>query len=109
MNELHFHFFCWFLFVGLFNQRHTTFRAFAGFVGMHVAVFRHRAGVIKNLAAGLKHHGLRPGDRVALCMPMTADVVTILYACLKLGLIAVPIFAGFGAGFNWGALLARVA
>ncbi len=33
-----------------------------------------------------------------MCMPMTPEVVTILYACLKLGLIVVPIFAGFGAG-----------
>ncbi len=31
-------------------------------------------------------------------MPMIPEVVTILYACFKLGLIVVPIFAGFGAG-----------
>ena len=28
---------------------------------------------------------------------MTPEVVTVLYACFKLGLIVVPIFAGFGA------------
>ena len=50
------------------------------------------------LANYLKSIGLMEGDRVALCMPMTADVITILYACFKLGLIVVPIFAGFGAG-----------
>ena len=41
---------------------------------------------------------MQKGDRVAMCMPMTPEVVTILYACLKLGLIVVPIFAGFGEG-----------
>ncbi len=42
--------------------------------------------------------GMRQGDRVALVMPMIPEVITVLYACFKLGLIAVPIFAGFGAG-----------
>jgi acetyl-CoA synthetase len=36
---------------------------------------------------------------------MTPEVVTILYACLKLGLIVVPIFAGFGPG----AIASRIA
>lgn len=53
---------------------------------------------VDQLAAHLIHLGLKQGDRVAICMPMTAGVVTILYACLKLGLIVVPIFAGFGEG-----------
>jgi acetyl-CoA synthetase len=53
---------------------------------------------VNRLAHHLRSLGLEPGDRVALCMPMTPEVVTILYACLKIGLIAVPIFAGFGSG-----------
>jgi acetyl-CoA synthetase len=35
---------------------------------------------------------------VALYMPMVPEVVMILYACFKLGMIAVPIFSGFGYG-----------
>ncbi|MDP8981995.1 MAG: AMP-binding protein [Acidobacteriota bacterium] len=50
------------------------------------------------LANALRAMGLREGDRVALCMPMVPEIVSILYACLKLGLVVVPIFAGFGAG-----------
>jgi acetyl-CoA synthetase len=50
------------------------------------------------LANALRGMGLREGDRVGMCMPMVPEIVTILYACLKLGLIVVPIFAGFGAG-----------
>ncbi len=53
---------------------------------------------VSKLANGLRHIGLKQGDRVALCMPMTPEVVTILYACFKLGLVVVPIFAGFGSG-----------
>ena len=50
------------------------------------------------LAARLRAMGLRPGDRVALAMPMWPEVVEILYACFKMGLIVTTIFAGFGAG-----------
>jgi len=53
---------------------------------------------VNRLANALRAMGLREGDRVALCMPMVPEIVTILYACFKLGLIVVPIFAGFGAG-----------
>ena len=53
---------------------------------------------VNPLANGLVALGLRPGDRVALAMPMVPEVVSILYACFKLGLIAVPVFSGFGPG-----------
>ena len=49
------------------------------------------------LANALAALGLVKGDRVALVMPMVPEVVMILYACCKLGLLVVPIFAGFGA------------
>jgi acetyl-CoA synthetase len=48
------------------------------------------------LANALKVLGLAAGDRVALFMPMVPEVAVILYACFKLGLIAVPVFSGFG-------------
>jgi acetyl-CoA synthetase len=50
------------------------------------------------LAHALRSLGLVEGDRIALSMPMVPEVLTILYASLKLGLIVVPIFAGFGPG-----------
>src|ERR1035438_8632714 len=50
------------------------------------------------LANALRALDLAPGDRVALYMPMVPEVVMILYACFKLGLVAVPIFSGFGYG-----------
>ena len=53
---------------------------------------------VNRLANGLRQAGLVEGDRVAMVMPMVPDIVTILYACFKLGLIVVPIFSGFGEG-----------
>jgi acetyl-CoA synthetase len=50
------------------------------------------------LAHGLRSLGLKKGDRAAVCMPMTPEVMTILYACFRIGVIAVPIFSGFGPG-----------
>ena len=50
------------------------------------------------VANGLCAMGLEPGDRVALCLPMVPEILSILYGCFKAGLIVVPIFAGFGAG-----------
>lgn len=59
-------------------------------------------GELYALASRLAHYlhalGLGEGDRVALVMPMVPEVVAILYACFKLGLVVVPIFAAFGVG-----------
>ena len=56
------------------------------------------------VASALQAFGLEEGDRVAMCMPMVPEILAILYGCLKLGLVVVPIFSGFGPG----AIAARV-
>jgi acetyl-CoA synthetase len=50
------------------------------------------------VANGITALGLEPGDRVALCMPLVPEVLSVLYGCFKAGTTVVPIFAGFGAG-----------
>jgi acetyl-CoA synthetase len=60
--------------------------------------FADLADLTNRIANTLLGHQLSPGDRVALVVPMVPETAAILYACAKLGLIAVPIFAGFGAG-----------
>lgn len=50
------------------------------------------------VAKGLVALGLEAGDRVAMCMPMVPEILSILYGCFKAGLTVVPIFAGFGTG-----------
>jgi acetyl-CoA synthetase len=60
--------------------------------------FAELASQVNRLANGMRAAGLIKGDRVAMVMPMMPEIVTILYACFKLGLVAVPIFSGFGEG-----------
>jgi acetyl-CoA synthetase len=59
--------------------------------------FAQLAADVNRVANALDGLGLAKGERVALVMPLIPEVITILYACFKLGLIVVPIFAGFGA------------
>ena len=44
----------------------------------------------------LESVGVETGDTVGLYMPMVPEVTSILYGCLKVGAIVVPIFSGFG-------------
>jgi acetyl-CoA synthetase len=66
--------------------------------GVRTLTFAELCHETDRLANALRSLGLAQGDRVALYMPMVPEVVMILYACFKLGLIAVPIFSGFGYG-----------
>ncbi len=50
------------------------------------------------VANGLTAMGLQAGDRVALCLPMVPEILSILYGCFKAGLTVVTIFSGFGEG-----------
>ena len=50
------------------------------------------------VANALRAWGVREGDRVALCLPMLPEILSILYGCFKVGAAVVPIFAGFGSG-----------
>ncbi len=50
------------------------------------------------VANGLRALGLKTGDRVALCMPMVPEILSILYGCFQAGMTVVPIFSGFGPG-----------
>ncbi|HVN76472.1 MAG TPA: AMP-binding protein, partial [Thermoanaerobaculaceae bacterium] len=51
---------------------------------------------VARFAGGLAGLGVGPGDAVGFYLPMTAEVVVALLACLKLGAVPVPVFAGFG-------------
>ena len=48
------------------------------------------------LASGLAGLGVALGDAVGIYLPMSADVAVALLACLKIGAVPVPVFAGFG-------------
>ncbi len=48
-------------------------------------------------AGQLSQLGVGVGDRVALVLPMTPEVVVAFYAIARLGAVVVPIFSGFSA------------
>jgi acetyl-CoA synthetase len=54
------------------------------------------AARVGRLAGALTGLGVGVDDAVGLYLPMTADVVVALLACLKIGAVPVPVFAGFG-------------
>ncbi|MBI4916376.1 MAG: AMP-binding protein [Acidobacteria bacterium] len=56
-------------------------------------------------ASALIRLGVGLGDSIGFYLPMTADVVVALLACLKIGAVPVPVFGGFGPD----ALAARLA
>jgi acetyl-CoA synthetase len=49
------------------------------------------------LAEALVELGVRPGDRVAIFMPMAPAVAVAAHACAHVGAVHVPIFSGFAA------------
>src|SRR5262245_47997255 len=51
---------------------------------------------VGRLAGALRDLGVKPGDRVGIYMPMVAEVVIALFACLQVGAVAVPVFSAFG-------------
>ncbi|MCB9830697.1 MAG: AMP-binding protein [Planctomycetes bacterium] len=52
---------------------------------------------VGRLAALLRSLGVGPGDRVGIYMPMVVEVVTALFACFRIGAVAIPVFSAFGA------------
>ena len=48
------------------------------------------------LANAMREMGMRPGDSAGIFMPMLPETVFAMFACLKIGVVAIPIFSGFG-------------
>jgi acetyl-CoA synthetase len=49
------------------------------------------------LAGALRRLGIRPGDRVAIFMPMCPEVAISVLAVAKIGAVIIPLFSGYGA------------
>jgi acetyl-CoA synthetase len=54
------------------------------------------ASQVARCAAALTKLGLRPGDGVGVHLPMLPETVIVLLACAYAGLVAVPLFSGYG-------------
>ena len=48
------------------------------------------------IASYMQSIGIERGEAVGIYMPMVPEVVAVLFACLKIGAVAVPVFSGFG-------------
>ncbi len=51
---------------------------------------------VDEIAAGLLEAGARPGERISLLVRPGVDLTALLYACLRIGLVAVVADAGLG-------------
>jgi len=58
--------------------------------------FKELADASNAIAANLRAHGLKPGDRFGLYASKSIEYVTVLFAAIKCGAIAVPLFEAFG-------------
>src|SRR5699024_10132435 len=58
--------------------------------------WRHLFEVTTSIANGLLDLGVRPGDRVSMLVPPGNNLTAALYACLKIGAVAVVADAGLG-------------
>ncbi len=52
---------------------------------------------VNRCANGLRSLGIGRGDRVALFMPMSPEIVVAFFAIMKIGGIVLPLFSGYGA------------
>ncbi|MEE4418126.1 non-ribosomal peptide synthetase [Streptomyces bugieae] len=53
---------------------------------------------VRDLAAALIEAGVRPGDRVGVCLPRTADLLVALVAAWRAGAAYLPLDPGYPAG-----------
>ena len=52
---------------------------------------------VSRFANVLKKHGVKKGDRVALYLPMIAELPIVMLACARIGAIHMMVFGGFSA------------
>jgi acyl-CoA synthetase (AMP-forming)/AMP-acid ligase II len=57
------------------------------------STFRELDDRVVAVAAGLSRHGFRAGDRLAMLLPNETGYLELIYACSRLGVIAVPVNA----------------
>ena len=59
--------------------------------------FAEASGQVARLAEALVGLGVAAGDRVAIYLPMSPDVLVASHACAHVGAVQVPVFSGFAA------------
>ncbi len=59
--------------------------------------YRQLHAEVEACAAGLRAHGIGPGDAVGLYLPMTPEIVVAFLAVVRVGGVVLPLFSGYGA------------
>lgn len=70
--------------------------AIADLRGERVVTWATLAGKVNDVAAGLHEYGVKPGDRVALLVPPSAELVAVVYACWRAGAAVIVADTGLG-------------
>src|SRR6059036_3233097 len=55
------------------------------------STFRELHGRVGSIAAALRRHGFKAGDRLAILLPNEPGYIELVYACARLGVIVVPL------------------
>ncbi len=63
----------------------------------HTWTFADLARETSWMAEEFRRHGAQTGDRVAILMPMSLEMVACFFGAFRAGLSVIPIFSGFGA------------
>jgi acetyl-CoA synthetase len=59
--------------------------------------YRELSDQVASLASGLRSLGVKPGDRVAVYLPLTVECAVAVLAIGAIGAVLIPIFSGYGA------------
>src|SRR5256885_14215133 len=52
----------------------------------------------KRVGAALRAMGIEKGDRIAIYMPTSAEAIILMLGAIRIGVVILVVFAGFGAG-----------
>jgi acetyl-CoA synthetase len=52
----------------------------------------------KRVGAALRAMGIAKGDRIAIYMPTSAEAIVLMLGAIRIGVVILVVFAGFGAG-----------
>ena len=53
---------------------------------------------VKRVSAALRGLGIQKGDRIAIYMPTSAEAIVLMLGAIRIGVVIIVIFAGFGSG-----------
>ena len=78
------------------NARDSSFISISDAVADREVTDAEFSGAVASFAAALQEKGVKTGDRVALLVPPSIDLIAIVYACWRIGAVTVIADRGLG-------------